>query len=133
MAKHYTDEFKARAMLRAEELSNVRAAARELKVSESTLRRWITEKPEEAAQIGAQVKRGMLERLEDGAMKFYAAILKDLEDGKHSPGQRLTGFGIVFDKYVRLKEMATDEGDDGQLTEFVEAMKGAYERDRSAE
>lgn len=132
MAKHYTDEFKARAMLRAEELSNVRAAARELGVGPSTLSRWMTNRPE-AAQIATQVKQSMLERLEEGAMKFYAAILKDLEEGKHSPGQRLTGFGIVFDKYVRLKEMATDEGDDGQLTEFVEAMKGAYEQDRSTE
>lgn len=131
--KQYDEEFRVRAMLRAEELGNVSAAAREVGVAESTLRTWRAEKPGESAEIREQVKASMLERLEEGAMKFYQAVIGALEEQRYSPGQLLTGFGIVFDKYAKLREMQGDDGDDGQLSEFVKAMREAYERDRSAE
>lgn len=133
MARTYTDEQRTRAILRAEELSNIRAAAREAGVSESTLRTWMKTNPGQTAQLRAEVKTSMLNRLEDGAMRFYNAMMQALEEGQYKPGQLMTGFGIVFDKYARLKELEIDTGDDGQLNEFVNAMKEAYERDRPTE
>lgn len=125
--KQYDEEFRVRAMLRAEELGNVSAAAREVGVAESTLRTWRAEKPGESAEIREQVKASMLERLEEGAMKFYQAVLDALDGQEYSPGQLLTGFGIVFDKYAKLKEADSAGRDTSQLDRIAEALEAGDE------
>jgi len=139
MASKYTPEQKAKAIMRAEELGNKSAAAREAGVPINTLRSWMENDKDEVVKIGQQVKHNMLEKLEQGAMLFYEQILEHLDDdyeppeGKKrerknfSPGQKLTGFGIFADKVRDIRRLEQDaeanETSEQWLKDYIESKK----------
>jgi hypothetical protein len=123
--KQYTEDFRVRAILRSEELGNIRAAARELNIHPETLRTWIRDRPGESAQIHAEVKASMLESLEDGAMKFYRAVMESLENDEYSPGQKLTGFGIITDKVIALRSSSQESKNTDKIDKLIGAIREA--------